>query len=165
MAVLPLTLPLCLMIMLGVFAGNGWGQVMISQYIETNSGTTPKGVEIFNYGATDIVFSAGNNLQVFQGTNGGACSAKVGITSGTLRAGEVWVIGTTNLTAFAISNGDDLSGTTNYNFQFNGDDALALYLGGVLMDVFGTCGSDPGSSWSGGGVSTANQNIESLGLI
>lgn len=136
--------------------------VMISQYIETNSGSVPKGIEIFNYSGSDITFSGANNLQVFQGTNGAACSALVNITSGTLRAGEVWVIGTSDLVTYANANGTNLSGTTTQAFTFNGDDALQIYLGGVLQDVFGTCGTDPGSAWSGSGVSTANQNIQTI---
>ncbi len=136
--------------------------VFISQYIETNSGTTPKGIEIFNPTNNDIVFSSSNNLQVYQGTNGGSCSAISGTntTSGTLKAGEVWVIGTSNLVTYANNNGTDISGTTDYEFQFNGNDALQLYLGGVLQDVIGTCGTDPGSAWTGSGVSTANNNIQ-----
>jgi len=45
------------------------------------------------------------------------------------------------------------------NFTFNGDDALVIELDGVVTDVFGTPGMDPGSSWSGGGVETRNSNI------
>ena len=144
------------------FSVFSWGQsVVISQYIETNSGTEPKGIEIFNVTGSDIVFSAGNNLQIFQGTNGGACStALVNITSGTLQAGRVWVIGTTTLTAYATTNGTNLSGTTTYTFTFNGDDALRVALGGVTQDVFGLCGVDPGASWTGGGVDTANNNLQ-----
>ncbi|HOE04451.1 MAG TPA: lamin tail domain-containing protein [Bacteroidales bacterium] len=134
--------------------------VFISQYIETNSGTTPKGIEIFNPTNNDIVFSSSNNLQVLQGTNGGTCSGIVNITSGTLKPGEVWVIGTSDLTTYANSNGTDLSGTTVYAFAFNGDDALQLKLGSVTIDMIGTCGSDPGSAWTGGGVSTADNNIQ-----
>lgn len=143
-------------------AAMGQSQVIVSQYIETNSGTTPKGIEIFNVSGSDITFSAGNNLQVYQGTNGAACTAiaATNITSGTLAADEVWVIGTPDLTTYATNNGTGLSGTTDYNFSYNGDDALQLYLGGTLQDVFGTCGNDPGSAWSGGGVSTANNNIQ-----
>jgi hypothetical protein len=137
-------------------------QVFISQYIETDSGTSPKGIEVYNASGADIVFSPTNALEVYQGTNGSPCSSLVTVDSGTLLDGEVWVIGTTDLLFFAVSNGTDFSGSTNYNFAFNGDDALELYLGGVLQDVFGTCGSDPGSSWSGSGVSTQNQNIEIL---
>uniref|UniRef100_UPI0030ECCAE2 choice-of-anchor D domain-containing protein n=1 Tax=uncultured Flavobacterium sp. TaxID=165435 RepID=UPI0030ECCAE2 len=142
-----------------------WGQsVIISQYIETDSGTTPKGIEIFNITGSDIVFSGTNNLQVYQGTNGGACAAitSTNITSGTLQAGKVWVIGTANLVSFATINGTSLSGTTAYGFSFNGDDALQVYLGGVLQDTFGTCGTDPGSAWSGSGVSTENNNLQIL---
>ncbi|MEX1188759.1 MAG: T9SS type A sorting domain-containing protein [Bacteroidia bacterium] len=149
--------------MLFCFSSLGLAQsVMISQYIETNSGTTPKGVEIFNYTSSDIVFSGTNNLQLYKGTNGGSCSAVAAsnTTSGTLRAGEVWVIGRIELTDYATANGTDLSGTTTYAEDFNGDDALQVYLGGVLQDVFGTCGNDPGSAWTGSGVSTANQNIQ-----
>lgn len=141
-----------------------YGQ-MISQYIETNSGSTPKGIEVWNNTGSDIVFSTTNNLRVFQGTNGGGCAQIISITSGTLEAGKVWVIGTSDLTNFANTNGTSLSGTTTFTFTFNGDDALQLYLGTTLKDVIGTCGSDPGSAWSGGGVSTENQNISILSSI
>lgn len=140
-----------------------WGQsVVISQYIETNSGTEPKGIEIFNVTGSDIVFSAVNNLQIFQGTNGGACASVVNITSGTLQAGRVWVVGTATLTTYTTTNGTNFSGTTTYNFTFNGDDALRVDLGGVTQDMFGLCGSDPGASWSGSGVDTANFNLQIL---
>lgn len=151
---------LVMLLLCCVIFGYGQSDVIISQYIETNSGSTPKGIEVFNVSGSDIVFSAGNNLQVYQGTNGASCGTLVNITSGTLLADEVWVIGTSDLVTFANNNGADLSGTTTQNFQFNGDDALQVRLGGVIQDVFGTCGSDPGSSWSGGGVSTANNNLE-----
>lgn len=143
------------------FAANCVAQsdVVISQYIETNSGSTPKGIEIFNVSGSAINFAT-SNLQIRQGTNGAACTAVVTISSGTLAADEVWVIGTSDLTAYAGTNGTDLSGTTTFSFAFNGDDALSVYLGGVLQDMFGVCGSDPGSAWSGGGASTANNNLQ-----
>ncbi|MBA4153157.1 choice-of-anchor D domain-containing protein [Flavobacterium sp.] len=141
-----------------------WGQsVIISQYIETSSGSYPKGIEIFNVSGANIVFSATNNLQIYVGVNGAACASVVNITSGTLATDQVWVIGTTtapDLLAYATANGTNLSGTTAFNFTFNGDDALSVYLGGVLQDMFGTCGSDPGAAWTAGSVSTANQNIQ-----
>ncbi|GAB4154555.1 MAG: hypothetical protein Tsb0033_02680 [Winogradskyella sp.] len=139
--------------------GFGQSDVIISQYIETNSGTTPKGIEIFNVSGAPINFAL-NNLEIFQGTNGGGCTQVVNITSGTLAADEVWVIGTTDLITFATTNGTDLSGTTVFAFAFNGDDALQLYLGGVLQDEFGLCGTDPGNSWNSGGVDTRNNNLQ-----
>lgn len=149
-----------LIFFIGGISFDFFGQnLCISQYIETSSGTTPKGIEVFNNTGSDIDLSA-SNLTVYQGTNGASCASKVTVSSGILKNGEVWVIGTTDLTNYATSNGTNLSGTTTYGFAFNGDDALEIYLGGVLQDVIGTCGSDPGSSWSGNGVSTANQNIQ-----
>lgn len=152
-----------IIVLLSVFnLGFGQSDIIISQYIETSFGSTPKGIEIFNISGADITFTAANNLQISKGVNGGACSLLTGtnITSGTLRANEVWVLGSTNLTAFSNSNGINLSGTTDYGFSFNGDDALELYLGGVLQDAFGTCGNDPGTAWSGGGVTTRNNNLQ-----
>jgi hypothetical protein len=141
--------------------GGVWGQsdVIISQYIETNSGTTPKGIEVFNISGAAIDFSV-SNLEIRQGTNGASCSVIETISSGTLNANEVWVIGTADLTSHATTNGTNLGGTTNFNFQFNGDDAIQLLLGGVLQDEFGICGSDPGSNWSANGVSTENNNLQ-----
>lgn len=138
----------------------GQSDVIISQYIETTSGTTPKGIEIMNVSGADIIFSTVNNLEIFQGTNGGLCTSRVNIESGTLAVGEVWVIGTTDLVTYAIANGTNLSGTTDEPFAFNGDDALMVELGGVVQDMFGVCGSDPGTAWTGGGVSTANNNLQ-----
>ncbi|MCP4054295.1 MAG: T9SS type A sorting domain-containing protein [Mesoflavibacter sp.] len=153
---------LSLMALLCLNFSFGQSEVIISQYIETSSGTTPKGIEIFNVSGVDITFSAVNNLEVHQGTNGGACSSVLNITSGTLLTDEVWVIGTSDLTGYATTNGTNLSGTTVQAFTFNGDDAIAVYLGGTIQDMFGLCGTDPGSSWSVSGVSTANNNLQVL---
>ncbi|WP_179021610.1 lamin tail domain-containing protein [Winogradskyella forsetii] len=144
------------------FSLSGYGQadIIISQYIETDSGTSPKGIEIFNISGSAITFSAANNLEVYQGTNGASCSSVVNITSGTLGIDEVWVIGTTDLITYTTTNGSDFSGTTTFDFLFNGDDALEVYLGGIIQDSFGICGSDPGSSWTGGGVDTRNNNLQ-----
>jgi len=123
--------------------------VLISQYVETNSGTTPKGIELWNPTASDITFTAGNALTIEQGTNGGTPATLVTINSGSLPAGGVLVVGTTDMSPDVIRA-----------FNFNGDDALVVKLAGVVTDVFGTPGVDPGTAWTGGGVSTANQNIQ-----
>jgi len=148
--------------LLAVFLATGnvaEGQVMISQYIETNSGSTPKGIEVYNHTSTPIDFSV-QNLTIYKGASGGPCSIIPGATvsSGILGPYEVWVIGTPDLTAEA-SLGNNIAGVKSHSFVFNGDDALELYLGGTLMDVFGTCGTDPGSSWNANSVSTKDENI------
>jgi len=136
-------------------AAIGYGQI-ISQYIETNSGSTPKGIEIWNNTGSTLDFST-NNLVIKKGTNGGSLSAVYTLSSGTLADGAVIVIGTSDLETVTINNG---SSFYDKSFSFNGDDALQVEYGGVVTDVFGEPGSDPGSAWSGNGVSTKNQNIE-----
>ena len=126
------------------------GSVLISQYTETDSGTTPKGIEIWNASASDLTFDSGSNLlDVKVGVNGGVATSVVQIASGTLAAGAVWVIGTS-----------DMSPDVTQAFTFNGDDAVVIALGGVVQDMIGVAGSDPGSAWTSNGVSTANQNIQ-----
>ena len=66
--------------------------VLISQYVETNSGTTPKGIELWNPTASDITFSPGNALTIEQGTNGATPTTLVTINSGGLPAGGVLVV-------------------------------------------------------------------------
>lgn len=133
----------------------GFSQI-ISQYVETNSGTTPKGIEIWNNTAGALNFAT-NNLVIQQGTNGAAPANTHTINTGTLAANAVIVIGTADMEATALGNGAVFSLKA---FSFNGNDALVIKYGGTTTDILGVPGSDPaGGSWSGGGVSTANQNI------
>jgi len=122
--------------------------LIFSQYVETESGTTPKGVEVWNTSGATIDFSA-TPLVIEKGTNGGVPSPDFTLSEGTLAAGEVIVIGTS-----------DMNPAHEKGFTFNGDDALVLTLGGITNDVFGIPGSDPGSAWTNNSVSTANQNIQ-----
>ena len=141
-----------------LMASLSYGQI-ISQYIETNSGTEPKGIEIWNNTGSELNFAT-NNLVIQQGTNGGVLTDKYTIDTGTLSSGDVLVIGTDN-EYHDLKNTTEGNGATfyTYGFEFNGDDAFALKYGGVITDVFGDPGNDPGSEWFGNGVSTKNQNI------
>ncbi|MFC2086172.1 T9SS type A sorting domain-containing protein [Bacteroidota bacterium] len=132
-----------------------YGQLIISQYIETNSGTIPKGIELWNQSGGEIDFSV-TGLDIKQGTNGGAPSSIYTLSTGTLADGDVIVIGTSDIQATTEGNGSVFYLKA---FTFNGDDALEIWLGGVIQDVLGTPSSDPGTSWTANGVNTANQNI------
>lgn len=142
------------------FVTIGQGQI-ISQYVETDSGTSPKGIEIWNNTASILDFSA-NNLVILKGTNGATPSADNTINSGTLASGEVMVIGTTDIETYLSANGLSAVTFVNKPFTFNGNDALVVKYNGTTTDVFGTPGTDPGTEWSGNGVSTKDQNIELL---
>jgi hypothetical protein len=128
---------------------------IISQYVETDSGTSPKGIEIWNNTGASIDLST-TNLVIEKGTNGGTPSTDVTVDTGTLAADQVMVIGTADIQNVATNNG---AMYVNKSFTFNGNDALVVKLDGTITDVFGTPNSDPGSNWSGNGVSTENSNI------
>ncbi|GAB4319050.1 MAG: hypothetical protein Kow00127_11190 [Bacteroidales bacterium] len=136
------------------------GQI-ISQYVEANSGSNPKGIEIWNNTSGTLDFST-NNLVIEKGSNGSTPTPDYTLSSGTLASGEVLVIGTSDLQTVTQSNG---SAFYTYSFSFNGNDALVVKYGGTVTDVFGEPGVDPGSAWTGNGVSTLNQNIALLSGI
>ncbi len=130
--------------------GGGGGGILISQYTETDSGTTPKGIEVWNNTGSAINFDGtANKLDVKVGANGGAPASVATVETGSLAAGDVLVIGTSNMVPDVVEP-----------FTFNGNDAVVLEFGGTVVDMIGTAGVDPGSEWADSGVSTANQNIQ-----
>jgi hypothetical protein len=134
-------------------------RIIISQYVETDSGGTPKAIELLNVSGETIDFAV-DNLVVKIGVNGGSPATVTTVSSGTLAAGEVMVIGTSDVGSYLTSTfGADVVLYVSAGYTFNGNDALVIELDGVVQDAFGNPGSDPGSSWVGNGVSTANQNI------
>jgi len=132
----------------------GYGQI-ISQYVETESGTSPKGIEIWN-NTKDTLHFASYPLSVWNGTNGADPRLDFILEEGSLAPTRVLVIGTSDMEVSATNQG-----ATFYdeNFTFNGDDALVIQYGDSITDVFGTPGLDPGMAWSGSGVSTNNVNL------
>ncbi|OFY19297.1 MAG: hypothetical protein A2W98_00580 [Bacteroidetes bacterium GWF2_33_38] len=149
-----------------------FSQLIISQYIETSSGSNPKGIELWNNSGATIDFSV-TELVVMKGSAGGAATTTdFTLNTGTLANGAVMVIGTapdvlgtgTGFQDFVTANG---SAFYVKAFTFNGDDALEIYLGGVMQDILGdVIGVDPaGTGWAGNGVQTYNQNITLLSGI
>lgn len=144
-----------MLILISPLTGFGANELIISQYIETGAGTSPKGIELWNVSGNTIDFSA-TTLVVLKGTNGAPLSPDFTLNTGTLAPNAVIVIGTADLQTITESNG-----ATFYlkGFTFNGDDALQIQVGGEIKDTFGQPGIDPGTAWQGSGVSTADQNI------
>ena len=144
--------------------GAASGDLIISQYVDTDSGTTPKGIELWNATGAEIDFSV-EPLSVERYANGSSSATnEFTLDTGTLGAGEVLVIGGADLQTYMQANAPGVD-FENDSFSFNGNDALEVTLGGTTTDVFGIIGSDPGDAWTGGGVSTKDSNIQLLGGI
>ncbi|NNM16537.1 MAG: hypothetical protein HKO56_07765, partial [Bacteroidia bacterium] len=165
-----LKLRLMLILVPFMFHSSVSGQLVISQYVETNSGSSPKGIEVWNASCSTIDFST-DTLEIFQATNGSSFFGQLTgatVTSGTLGPGEVLVIGTSDIGAYLTSVGLGAVTYVSYGFTFNGDDALEIRLGGVPQDRFGTLGVDPGAGWSGtcgATIATNNTNLELLPTV
>jgi len=123
----------------------------ISQVIEGSSGTN-KIVEIYNSDVTPADLSL---CQIRGYSNGKtAHDSSIQLDSVTLSTGDTWVVCHTS-TSIDAGACEQTSGSLN----FNGDDVIELICDGTVMDIFGKIGEDPGSDWSGGGLSTKDSNL------
>ncbi len=137
--------------------------LVISQYINTTSGDNAdirQGIELWNVSGSTIDFST-SNLVIRRYLDGSSTPLTVStINTGTLADDELFIVGYhSDFTDYMTTYFPSVSFVFD-SLQVNGDDAIDITLGGTLQDVFGTIGSDPGTEWSGNGVSTRNQNIE-----
>lgn len=126
--------------------------LIISEYVE-GSGYN-KAIELYNTSSSEI--SLGDyTLQRY--SNGSSTVSTELTLIGTLAANSTYVIVNADSRADAalIAKADLSDSVVN----FNGDDALVLMQGTTIVDSFGQRGVDPGSSWSEGGVETANKTL------
>ena len=140
------------------------GQI-ISQYVETNKGSSPKGIEIYNNTGATLDFSA-TNLTVWLEQNGASESLKHTISSGTLAPNEVLVIGTSGMQTDVQNNNPNCQFYTE-GWQFNGNDNLIVKLDGNVTDTFGRALNNGTAYYSSyATVKSSNQNIErKLGIF
>ena len=125
-----------------------FGQI-ISQYVETNSGTQPKGIEIYNNTGNTLTFDASTPLEFYYaiGSNSGGSNAGAAystpsiinsatINNTTLAPGEVLVVGSSNMESYVNTNNSQCY-FKSYKWAFNGDDQITVKHGGVITDTFG----------------------------
>ena len=135
--------------------GSGGCGVIFSEYIEGSSNN--KAIEIFNGSSVAIDLLASNYvLQIY--ANGGSTPTASTTLTGTVAAGDAYVIVNSSAGASLLAMGDRLwAGLT-----FNGDDAVVLRRGGAsgaVVDSIGQVGFDPGVAWSNNGVSTLDHTL------
>ena len=126
--------------------------LFISEYIEGSSNN--KAIEIYNP-TTAAVDLSGYSIVLFGNGAGLDTPGNTLVLSGTLAAGDVYVIANASANAEIQAVADITSNVTFYN----GDDALGLFKGTTLIDVFGVIGVDPGSSWVVGTGTTAEHTL------
>jgi hypothetical protein len=126
--------------------------IFFSEYIEGSSYN--KAIEIYNGTGADVdltdytveVYSNGsqtaNNTETFDG-------------AGILANGETYVLRNSSADSGISSVSDSDSSIAN----FNGDDALTLSKNGIVIDMFGVTGEDPGSEWTVGNGSTKEHTL------
>ncbi len=115
-------------------------ELFFSEYIE-GSGNN-KALEIYNSTGSDITFTGQYSVALY--SNGSATPGNTLILNGaTLANGDVYVIANANAVQAVLDEADITSNVTWYN----GDDAIALFKDGVIIDVIGQIGFDPGSYW------------------
>ena len=137
--------------------------LIISQYVETNSGSHPKGIELWNKTGDTIDFAV-TPLVVYRSSGEGELYDKFTLSTGTLSDSAVMVVGSNQINDYLTDTfGADVV-QHHYNaLGFSGDDALQIRLGGVVQDTFGTPGTDPGAAYkdtpTSATVQTQNSSI------
>jgi len=137
--------------------------LFFSEYIE-GSGNN-RAIEIYNGTGATVDLSTYTIKQSHSGIgfdNDPVAAAYVLPLSGNLADGDVYVIVNNGADSTILAAGDmgfSYADTAGARIPFfTGDDALALYNNGVLIDIIGIASPDPGSGWDVAGVEAGTAN-------
>lgn len=131
--------------------------LIFSQYVE--GAGNDKLIEIQNLSGDAVDLST---CVVNKYVNGSTSPTEVELdttTVSSLAPGEVYVACNTQIDVPAPPLVPANCQASSGSWNFNGDDALELVCGGVVQDILGTIGEDPGSEWGTPPVATANTNL------
>lgn len=129
--------------------------LFFSEYVEGSSNN--KALELANLTGAPIDLAAGQYL-VQTYFNGGVLPGLSIALTGTVAAGDVFVLAQSSANAAILAQADQTHGSG----WFNGDDAVVLRkggAGGTVLDVIGQVGNDPGSQWGTDQASTADNTL------
>ncbi|WP_282030614.1 lamin tail domain-containing protein [Winogradskyella eximia] len=130
----------------------GTTDLFFSEYVEGSSNN--KYLEIYN-GTDEVVTLTDYSIELYSNGDAAASNTEdftVGFPA-TLGIGEVIVL--ENASASIYLDTAYSSPVCN----FNGDDAIVLKKGGVIIDIIGNIGCDPGSQWTDGLNDTSDRTI------
>ncbi len=129
--------------------------VFMSEYLEGSANN--KAIELYNGTASAIDLGTGAYQLEFYFNGSATAGTTIGLT-GTVAAGDVYVVADDNADAAVLAQADLIS-TLSF---FSGDDAVVLRRGGsggTVIDSLGQIGVDPGSEWSGSGIGTQDETL------
>ncbi|MGK7891692.1 MAG: ExeM/NucH family extracellular endonuclease [Leptolyngbyaceae cyanobacterium] len=130
--------------------------LFISEYVEGSSFN--KAIEIFNgTGAAIDLEAGGYTLEVY--FNGASSPNQTLNLTGTIADGDVFVLAHGSADASILAEADVQN---SFVINFNGDDTIVLRKNGVVIDALGQIGTDPGSSWPGGGANVTLRRQSSI---
>jgi len=131
--------------------------LFFSEYIEGPTGFNNKCLEIYN-GTGAPINLAGYALNLYNTAPRLQPDRTLNLT-GIIADGDVFVL--CNNAGFT----DEVDIVDNDVINYNGDDIVTLTFNGVIIDVIGQIGVDPGAQWRSGGVSTMDQTIRRLPTV
>jgi predicted extracellular nuclease len=127
-------------------------ELFFSEYIEGSSNN--KALEIFNGTGSPVNLGAGGyNVQMH--FNGNPAAGLTINLTGTVASNDVFVLAQALADPAILAVADQTNGAG----WFNGDDAVVLRKGAVVLDVIGQIGFDPGTEWGTGLTSTADNTL------
>lgn len=127
-------------------------ELFISEYIEGTSNN--KALEIYNgTGSTVDLASGGYNIQMY--FNGQLTAGLTINLTGIVSDGDVYVLSHSSAVSTILAQADQ----TNGSGWYNGDDAVVLRKGNVVIDSIGQVGFDPGTEWGTSLTSTADNSL------
>jgi hypothetical protein len=133
-------------------------ELFFSEYVEGTSNN--KALEIFNGTGSAIDLALGGyNVQMF--FNGSGSAGLTIALSGVVAHGDVFVLAQAAAVAAILAQADQ---TSSFGW-YNGDDAIVLSKGAVVVDVIGQVGFDPGTEWGSGLASTADNTLRRIATV
>lgn len=141
----------------GIFVRNRnvSGRVLISQMLHSTTNGGARALEVTNASGEPVQF-ADEALELRFYFNGNTSQgSEILVSQGGLDPGESLVIGNS---AFGGIAGD--LEFVEERLDYDGNDAIEVFIGGVCSDSFGRIGENPGSAWEGGGIATRNANLK-----
>lgn len=134
----------------GLLTTSAQASLVISEYIEGSSNN--KAIELLNTGDQTVDLTAWE-LQIF--FNGSQSAGQTFNLEGSVAPGKNFVFAHSSAASDILSVADQTTGAG----LFNGDDAITLLNGGNVVDSIGQIGTDPGSYWGSGDITTQNHTL------